>query len=67
LFLIVTCQFFLRIVIFPLNAEDTAPAKEKTSEAQHKQISAVEEEVAGVLGWYALMQNAIKKEERVLV
>ncbi len=60
LFLIFTCQFFLLVFIFPLNAEDAVPAKEKQSEAQQKQISAVEEEAAGVLGvarYYAKRYN----------
>ena len=60
LFLIFTCQFFLLVFIFPLNAEDAVPAKEKTSEARQKKISSIEEEAAGVLGvarYYAKRYN----------
>lgn len=49
MFVIFVSQFFLLVVTLPLNAEDAAPVKEKTSESEQKKMSSAEE-AAGIVG-----------------
>jgi rare lipoprotein A len=47
---IFACQLVMLVATQPLRAEDSTPAKEKTSEAEQVKTSSLEEEPAGKLG-----------------